>query len=297
MLEHGDVRLLQVFLAVVDHGSMSAAAAALHRSTASVSEAVAKLEAKLGYPVLVRTAGGSQPTPAGNELARSTREMLSYVDLTLSTMSDPGGVDQVLRIGSIFGVHNLLVNSISLPGYQPIGVSMGIDDPGREVASGAVDMAILLGPTRFDDRLSRVPLFTEERVAIVYADKLNGSKSMTLEELNEFAWPAIPTGVDRQYLEPWLCYDCRGGPPPKQDPVPPEPFALIDWLQQTPNGVVPTTSSVSSLFLSFNGLFGSALISDTPAWQAELVTRSDSRWPTDEISARLREGAVPEPAK
>lgn len=58
---------VEVFLAVLDHGSFSAAARALGRVPSAVSMAVAQLEAELDLPLFDRS--GREPTPTANAKA------------------------------------------------------------------------------------------------------------------------------------------------------------------------------------------------------------------------------------
>lgn len=74
-----DLRIdwLRALVAVVDAGSLSAAAPVVHRSQAAVSMQIKKLEAALGKPVLLRGPRHLQVTPAGAELLGYARRMLA----------------------------------------------------------------------------------------------------------------------------------------------------------------------------------------------------------------------------
>lgn len=72
------VRQLEYLLAVLDHGSVSAGAAAVHVSQASVSAGLAQLERTLGVTLLTRgPARRARATAAGEEFAAGARGMLS----------------------------------------------------------------------------------------------------------------------------------------------------------------------------------------------------------------------------
>ncbi|EPD40549.1 LysR family transcriptional regulator [Delftia tsuruhatensis] len=77
-VNHPDLQIdwLRALVAVVDAGSLSAAAPLLHRSQAAVSMQIKKLEAALGQPVLLRGPRHLQLTPAGAELLGYARRML-----------------------------------------------------------------------------------------------------------------------------------------------------------------------------------------------------------------------------
>lgn len=64
---------LDSFLAVVEHGSIQAAASALRISRATLRRRLADLEAQAGVPLLVHGHAGAQPTEAGRTLAERGR--------------------------------------------------------------------------------------------------------------------------------------------------------------------------------------------------------------------------------
>lgn len=68
---------LRALVAVVDSGSLSAAAPLVHRSQAAVSMQIKKLETALGKPVLLRGPRHLHLTPAGTELLGYSRRMLA----------------------------------------------------------------------------------------------------------------------------------------------------------------------------------------------------------------------------
>lgn len=74
------LKQLSYFLALAEHGSISAAANALNMAQPSLSENIAKLERQLDLKLAVRGARGIQMTEAGIALARRGREILKSVD-------------------------------------------------------------------------------------------------------------------------------------------------------------------------------------------------------------------------
>ena len=67
---------LKCFVAVVDAGSLSAAAPAVHRSQSAVSMQLKKLESALGCQLLIRGPRQHQLTPEGQKLLGYARRML-----------------------------------------------------------------------------------------------------------------------------------------------------------------------------------------------------------------------------
>lgn len=75
------LRQMQYFVAVLDHGSVGAGAAACHVSQATVSAALSQLERIIGADLLVRgPARRAQPTQAGLVFAARARDILASVD-------------------------------------------------------------------------------------------------------------------------------------------------------------------------------------------------------------------------
>lgn len=71
---------LNVLVAVVDAGSLSAGARALRAPLPSISRKVAELERHLGTKLLVRTSRNVQLTDAGRDFVASARQLLAQLD-------------------------------------------------------------------------------------------------------------------------------------------------------------------------------------------------------------------------
>lgn len=68
-----DLRQIYYFIALADHGSISAAAEALGMAQPSLSENMAKLERRLNVKLALRAARGVELTEAGRALAARGR--------------------------------------------------------------------------------------------------------------------------------------------------------------------------------------------------------------------------------
>ncbi|MDQ7978018.1 LysR substrate-binding domain-containing protein [Paraburkholderia sp. SARCC-3016] len=75
-----DLTDMRLFLTVVERGSLTQGAQAMHLALASVSERIAGMEAALGAPLLERNRRGVQATPAGVVLMRHARAILEQVE-------------------------------------------------------------------------------------------------------------------------------------------------------------------------------------------------------------------------
>jgi DNA-binding transcriptional LysR family regulator len=74
------MRALECLVAIVDQGSLTKAAAALHMSQPALSHQIAAIERELGTPVVERLARGVRPTAAGLAVAAEARIALAAAD-------------------------------------------------------------------------------------------------------------------------------------------------------------------------------------------------------------------------
>lgn len=79
-----DLSALEVLVAVIDHGSLSAAARALRMAQPNASRSVTRLERSLGLPLLRRSTPGSAPTPEGLLVVEWARTLLGSADDLMS---------------------------------------------------------------------------------------------------------------------------------------------------------------------------------------------------------------------
>jgi len=79
---------LQAFLAVVDHGSLRAAADVLGVSPAAISSALASLQRTVGVPLTEREGRGVKPTAAGLAFADDVRRMVVLSTASIATARD-----------------------------------------------------------------------------------------------------------------------------------------------------------------------------------------------------------------
>jgi len=75
-----DLTDLRLFLSVVECGSLTGGARAMHLALASVSERIAGMEEVLGAPLLERNRRGVRATAAGQALVRHARAILGQVE-------------------------------------------------------------------------------------------------------------------------------------------------------------------------------------------------------------------------
>lgn len=75
-----DLTTLRLFVAVIDHGSITKAAEQEHIVPSAVSKRLSDLEIQLGMPLLTRQYSGVVATPAGEALAQHARDVIHALD-------------------------------------------------------------------------------------------------------------------------------------------------------------------------------------------------------------------------
>jgi DNA-binding transcriptional LysR family regulator len=87
-----DVRRLQVLLAVVELGSVTAAAEALTYTPSAISQQLRRLEHDVGQPLMRRHARGMVPTEAGMVLSSHARRVIRQLDAAQADLDEIAGL-------------------------------------------------------------------------------------------------------------------------------------------------------------------------------------------------------------
>jgi DNA-binding transcriptional LysR family regulator len=99
------LRQFEYFVAVVDDGSFTTAAARLHVSQPGLSHQVQALEAQLGGPLLERLSRGVRLTPAGRTALPHARASLAHAERARTSALRASGVDAgELHVGTLFSI-------------------------------------------------------------------------------------------------------------------------------------------------------------------------------------------------
>ena len=124
---------LKMFVAVVENGSFSAAAAQLDCTQSRISHAVAGLERELGVRLLQRSHDGSALTDAGHRVLDKARQMLRIEAGLLETARDCGALSAHVRIACFrsVGTH-LLPHALEALAREYPGIRIDIDDSCEE---------------------------------------------------------------------------------------------------------------------------------------------------------------------
>lgn len=166
---------LNLFLRVLDLGSISAAARSLDLSVAVASQRLKRLERGLGVRLLHRTTRQLRPTPEGIALADQGRHLVEELDvLTSSLRSNAKSVAGTLRvtIPASFGRQYI---SPLLPEFMArhprLRLDIDLSDQMRDLVGEGLDLAIRIG-TLQDSELIATRLAVNRRVLCASPDYL-----------------------------------------------------------------------------------------------------------------------------
>jgi DNA-binding transcriptional LysR family regulator len=99
------LRQLEYFVAVVDDGSFTTAAARLHVSQPGLSHQIQALERQLGGPLLERLPRGVRLTPAGRTALPHARASLAHAERATSAALRASGLDAgELHVGTLYSI-------------------------------------------------------------------------------------------------------------------------------------------------------------------------------------------------
>jgi DNA-binding transcriptional LysR family regulator len=141
------IDLLRTFLAVVDSGGVTPAAAALNMSQAAASQQIKRLEELLGCRLFERAGRKLALAPAGEKLVAQAQRLVSQSDELLSSMRRPEFEGEV-RLGVPYDIIGSFVPAIlrRFAKAQPrVRVSLVCEDSKvvrQELRSGGVDLAL-----------------------------------------------------------------------------------------------------------------------------------------------------------
>ncbi|HWZ90180.1 MAG TPA: LysR family transcriptional regulator [Polyangiaceae bacterium] len=139
----------EAFLAIVDTGNLTQAAARLRRSLQSISRSLSALEAQLGVVLIRRTTRAAQPTEAGLAFHRRLSAAFREIALAEAELGDTAEtLSGALRVaGSAYFVSHYVVPAIRDFSLQHPGVKfdLRISEEFTEPVRSGVDLMIRIG--------------------------------------------------------------------------------------------------------------------------------------------------------
>ncbi len=198
-----DLRQLRYFVQIVESGSLAKASRQLFIAQPALSQHIAKLEAEVGKPLLIRTAKGVTPTENGTALHHHARFMLRQLDQALSiARQEPGTVHGMVSVG----LAATTVCAVGVPFMRRIrekfpGIVLNVVEGmsghlAQMMRMGQLDLAILFSRDAVPD-LPAEPLVEEELFVMLPEDSdLVPPRRVKLSCTDTADLPLIlPTGI------------------------------------------------------------------------------------------------------
>jgi DNA-binding transcriptional LysR family regulator len=185
-----EIRELTYFMAVAEDLSFTKAAARLQMTQPPLSQAISRLEAKLGTRLFERQARTApRLTPAGQLLKREGKRILQQIDQTESLLDSVVADVQPLRVGSISSVLAGLLPTVvrSFAASHPEARILVEESEEQAILSDLERGSVDLGFTRvrqIDDRFEMEQLALEPLVvALPDTHPMAGQPSVSLAKL------------------------------------------------------------------------------------------------------------------
>lgn len=158
LFEPPDLDDLKLLCAVVDRGSFSAAAQHVGTTQPRVSRAIARLEERLGIPLVRRSSRGVAVTPDGERYAVRARRMLTELETLEGELTSGGEDGGPLRVSAPPAVARrlLIPHFVSFCREHPrVVLELSLSARRVDLIEEDVDVAIRFGPLEETWRRSR----------------------------------------------------------------------------------------------------------------------------------------------
>ena len=166
---------IALFLQVLDHGSISAAARHMDLSVAVASQRLKRLERDLGVRLLHRTTRRLHPTPEGLALAQEGRALVEELAQLGARLQQRGGeVSGTLRVTASASFGRQYISPLLpefLAAHPKLRVSLHLDDRVADLVGAGYDLAVRIGQLDDSSLVSR-QLATNARVLCASPDYL-----------------------------------------------------------------------------------------------------------------------------
>jgi DNA-binding transcriptional LysR family regulator len=273
-----ELRQLEYFLAVVEEGSFTSAAARLYMGQSSLSASLLGLERELGTELFTRGRRGAELTDAGRALLEPARAALADAErardavaavkgllrgsVRVATVAVPRRVDVVETIRQ-FQEH--------YPGVQVYVLHDGAKDLVRLVAEGQVDLAVTPLTHQASPALRFEPMLsTPLAVACPAGHRLSGAHDVDVSDLLGEPIIDLPPGwwvrdlFDRMLAERDLRREVR--------------LEVNEWyglLTMVQRGLGISYGPRACLDDAVIDDVGTATLADAPPWELGVVTKDE----------------------
>jgi DNA-binding transcriptional LysR family regulator len=284
-----DLRTMDCFLAVIEEGTITRAAARLHMSQPPLTVRLKALEAELGVELLSRHGRGVEPTAAGRVFAERARRLLADASSTADAVRSVGhGIAGHLTIAVGSSVApRLLAGLVGELSAQAPGVALSVTDrtdaavldrvSHGEADAGLLHLAPLETRTRHTRTLETAVAAREPLVAVLRDDHPGATAeradlaSLTGEVLIAPSRASAP-GLHAQLLATWRA---SGGDPERIR----ETDSTTTTLALVQAGLGVTMMPAALADVAWRGLKTVPLRQHHPAIETAIAWRPDATSP------------------
>lgn len=211
LLDGLDIKLLQLFVTLLDEGSVTLTAEKLRLTPSAVSHALRRLRLALDDELFVRTPSGMMPTPRSLQIGARLRASLADLEAALQPERfSPGETRRQFAVSCLpyfsWAVMSPIATEfVRLAPYANLRIHPGTGNLAEQLASRQIDLAV--GCFRsVPDAYEAAPLYTDRMMWAVKANHHAFGQSPTVEHLaaldhvvvnaraNATA-PYVPTGI------------------------------------------------------------------------------------------------------
>ncbi len=168
-------KMIQVLLTAIDSGSLTKAGEILGYTQSNLTQMMRSFEDEVGFPLLIKTKKGVEPTREALQLLPTMRAMRAQEEKFFQEISDLRGIKRgTIRIGTFVSTSTSWLPQL-LSYFQEHHpdvvfeiVESGQDEMERGVADGSLDIALLSEPETTS--IEFIPLI-EDPMLVVFSDK------------------------------------------------------------------------------------------------------------------------------
>jgi DNA-binding transcriptional LysR family regulator len=195
-----DSRRLRTLRAVADHGTVTAAAAALYLTPSAVSQQLAALETEVGHQLLVRDGRGVRLTAAGEILIEHSNTVLAQLERAEADLAAyaQGEAGPVTVASFATGIAAVVAPAMAALAVSAPGIRLKVQDAEGDasvmmVLDGHADLAVAVeyrgAPREDDQRLARVSLYAEPFDAVLSrGHRLAEGEKVAVSDLADEPW-------------------------------------------------------------------------------------------------------------
>ncbi|MEG6509511.1 LysR family transcriptional regulator [Methyloligella sp. 2.7D] len=162
-----DPKLMRLFMAIADRGSLSGVARAWGMAPSTVTHGLKQLEDRLGTQLVLRTTRQLSLTPEGERFLGDCRRILADLDEVMTGFSEQGPLAGEIRITATNDLGRLRIAPLIdrfMEAHPDLRIQLFLSDTVVDLVDAGFDVGIRTGPLRDSDLKARLLLRGSKRV-------------------------------------------------------------------------------------------------------------------------------------